>query len=153
MATMNQIFKPYLGGLVVVFIDDILIYSKAKEEHGEHLRTSLQLLRDNQLYAKQRMCDFRLEQVDILGHIILGEGLSVNPAKVEAITNWKRPKTISKVWSFSGLAGYYLRFVQGFSSIAGPLTRLTRKDVPLSWDEKCESSFQMLKYKLTSAPV
>eukprot|EP00268_Persea_americana_P054813 TRINITY_DN6322_c0_g1_i1.p1 TRINITY_DN6322_c0_g1~~TRINITY_DN6322_c0_g1_i1.p1 ORF type:complete len:1140 (-),score=111.45 TRINITY_DN6322_c0_g1_i1:645-4064(-) len=153
VALLNQVFQPYLDKFVVVFIDDILIYSKERRENGEHLCTSLQLLRANQLYAKLSKCDFLLEQVTFLGHIILGEGLSVDPTKIEAVTNWKRPANVSKVRSFLGLAGYYRRFVQGFSTIDGPLTRLTRKDVPFTWDEKCEDSFRTLKGKLTLAPI
>ena len=137
----------------MVFIDDILIYSKSLEEHGEHLRISLHLLREHRLYAKLSKCDFWLEQVSFLGHIISGEGLSVDPSKIEVISNWKRPSNASEIRSFLGLAGYYRRFVQGFSSIAGPLTRLTRKDMPFLWSDKCEASFQLLKDKLTTAPV
>ena len=138
---------------MVVFIDDILIYSKGREEHGRHLHTSLQLLRDNQLYSKLSKCGFWLEHVTFVGHTISVEGLSVNPAKIEAITNWTRPTIVSEVRSFSGLAVYYRRFVQRFSTIVGSLTGLIRKDVPFTWDEKCQDIFQTIKDKLTSTPI
>lgn len=153
MALMNKIFAEYLDQFIVVFIDDILVYSKTKEEHEEHLRIALQLLRENQLYAKLNKCEFWLEQVAFLGHIISREGLSVDPSKIEAVVQWERPKNVTEIRSFLGLAGYYRRFVQGFSSIASPLTKLTRKNEPYVWSDKCEVSFQELKKRLTTAPV
>ena len=111
MALMNKIFPEYLDQFVVVFIDDILVYSKTKEEHEEHLRIALQLLRENQLYAKLNKCEFWLEQVAFLGHLISREGLSVDPSKIEAVVQWERPKNVSEIRSFLGLAGYYRRFV------------------------------------------
>jgi hypothetical protein len=135
MALMNKVFAQYLDHSAVVFIDDVLVYSKSREDHEEHLRTSLQLLRDNQLYAKLSKCEFWLEQVAFLGHIISKEGLAVNPAKIEAVVDWKRPSSVTEIRSFLVLAGYYRRFVQGFSSIAAPLTTLTRKNVPFVWTE------------------
>ncbi|XXG76914.1 hypothetical protein AAC387_Pa08g1175 [Persea americana] len=153
MALMNKIFAPHLDQFTVVFIDDILVYSKSKEEHEQHLRTSLQLLRDNQLYAKLRKCEFWLEQVAFLGHIISKEGLAVDPANIDAIIKGERPKNATEIESFLGLPGYYIRFVQGFSSISAPLTKLTRKNVPFVWNEKCEASFEELKGKLTLAPI
>ena len=153
MALMNKIFAEYLDQFTVVFIDDILVYSKSREEHEEHLRIALQLLRDNQLYAKLTKCDFWLEEVAFLGHIISKEGLSVDPAKIDAVVKWERPKNASEIRSFLGLAGYYRRFVQGFSSIAASLTKLTKKNAPYVWTDQCETSFQELKKRLTSAPV
>lgn len=105
MALMNKIFAPHLDQFTVVFFDDILVYSKSKEEHKQHLRTSLQLLRDNQLYPKLGKCEFWLEQVAFLGHIISKDGLAVDPAKIEAIINWERPKNVTEIRSFLGLAG------------------------------------------------
>ena len=133
MALMNKVFAEYLDHFTVVFIDDVLVHSKSREECEEHLRTSLQLLRDNQLYAELSKCEFWLEQVAFLGHVISREGLTVDPSKVDAVVGWKRPSSVTEIRSFLGLAGYYRRFVQGFSSIAAPLTKLIRKSVPFVW--------------------
>ena len=153
MDLMNRVFKKYLDKFVIVFIDDILIYSKTAEEHAEHLRTALEILRKEKLYAKFSKCEFWLQEVQFLGHIVSREGIKVDPAKIEAIMNWERPKTPTEIRSFLGLAGYYRRFVQDFSRIATPLTKLTRKNEKFIWNEKCEESFQELKKRLVSAPV
>ncbi|XP_026458737.1 uncharacterized protein LOC113359288 [Papaver somniferum] len=153
MDLMHRIFRPYLDKFVVVFVDDILIYSRSREEHEEHLRLTLQLLRSHQLYAKLSKCDFWLSEVQFLGHVVCGEGIKVDPAKVEAVTKWERPKNVFEIRSFLGLAGYYRRFIQDFSSIASPLTKLTRKDSKFEWNNDCEKAFSMLKEKLTTAPV
>ncbi|GAU51867.1 hypothetical protein TSUD_416510 [Trifolium subterraneum] len=153
MDYMNRIFQPYLDKFVVIFIDDILIYSKDPQEHAEHLRIVLNILREKQLYAKFSKCEFWLSEVQFLGHVISQGGVSVDPSKVEAVLNWERPRTVSEIRSFLGLAGYYRRFILGFSEIALPLTRLTRKGAAFVWDELCENIFNLLKQKLTSAPV
>ena len=153
MDLMNRVFKKYLDKFVIVFIDDILIYSKTREEHEEHLRITLETLRKEKLYAKFSKCEFWMEQVQFLGHIVSREGISVDPAKVEVVLNWERPRTPTEVRSFLGLAGYYKRFVKDFSKIATPLTKLTRKEEKFEWTPKCEESFQELKKRLTMAPV
>ncbi|KAL4291663.1 hypothetical protein GQ457_14G020350 [Hibiscus cannabinus] len=153
MDMMNRVFQPYLDQFVVVFIDDILVYSRSEDEHEEHLRIVLQTLRENQLYAKFSKCEFWLNEVVFLGHIVSAEGIRVDPKKIEAIMDWKQPKNVSEVRSFLGLAGYYRRFVEGFSIIAAPLTKLLRKDVPFAWTETQQSSFDKLKMVLTEAPV
>ncbi|KAL0551864.1 hypothetical protein IC582_010953 [Cucumis melo] len=153
MDLMNRVFREFLDTFVIVFIDDILIYSKTEAEHEEHLRMVLQTLRDNKLYAKFSKCEFWLKQVSFLGHVVSKAGVSVDPAKIEAVTGWTRPSTVSEVRSFLGLAGYYRRFVENFSRIATPLTQLTRKGVPFVWSKACEDSFQNLKQKLVTAPV
>ena len=153
MDMMNRVFKEYLDQFVVVFIDDILIYSKSREDHEVHLRLILQRLRENKLYAKLKKCDFWMEKVAFLGHVVSKDGICVDPAKVEAILNWEQPKTVTEVRSFLGLAGYYRRFVEGFSRIATPLTQLTRKNTKFEWNEQCEKSFQEFKKRLVSAPV
>ena len=145
MDLMNRVFKPYLDKFVVVFIDDVLVYSKNKEEHEEHLRIVLQTLRDRQLYAKFSKCQFWLSEIAFLGHVISAEGIQVDISKVKAITEWKPPKNVSEVRSFLGLAGYYRRFVEGFSSIASSLTKLIRKDVPFVWSEEQQRNFDKLK--------
>jgi hypothetical protein len=115
----------------VVFIDDILIYSKSPEDHAAHLKLTLEKLRENKLYAKFSKCEFWLDTVSFLGHVISKEGIKMDPAKVEAIANWKQPETVTEIRSFLGLAGYYCWFIKGFSTLASPLTRLLKKDVPL----------------------
>ncbi len=153
MDLMNRVFRPYLDKFIIVFIDDILIYSKTPEDHEQHLRIALQTLREHKLYAKYEKCDFWLKEVKFLGHVVTGEGIKVDPSKVEAVLEWNQPTTPTEVRSFLGLAGYYRRFIEGFSKIALPMTRLTRKDVAFVWDDKCERAFQLLKEKLTTAPV
>ena len=153
MDLMNRIFRPYLDRFIVVFIDDILIYSKDETEHAEHLRIVLQTLRDKQLYAKFSKTEFWLREVGFLGHIVSGDGIRVDPSKISAIVDWKPPKNVTEVRSFLGLAGYYRRFVNGFSIIAAPMTRLLRKDVKFEWTEECQQSFEELKKLLTEAPV
>jgi len=112
-------------------MDDILIYSKTKKEHGEHLRSMLEILREKQLYAKPSKCEFWLEEVNFLGHMISGQEISVDPTKVEAVLRRERPKTVTEIRSFVGLVGYYRRFIKDFSRIVTPLTQLTRKNQPL----------------------
>ena len=153
MDYMNRIFRPYLDKFIVVFIDDILIYSKNEEEHREHLGIALRVLRDHQLYAKLSKCEFWLKEVKFLGHVVSSEGVAVDPSKVEAVLQWESPKSVTEVRSFVGLAGYYRRFISGFSQIARPLTNLTKKDRPFVWTEQCEAAFQELKTLLTTAPV
>ncbi|XP_072074042.1 uncharacterized mitochondrial protein AtMg00860-like [Arachis hypogaea] len=122
---MNRIFRPYLDQFVVIFIDDILTYLKTEREHEEHLTTVLQIPRTWKLYAKLSKCKFWTEKVAFFGHVISQGGIAVDPSKIEAIVQWKPPTTITEVWSFLELAGYYQRFIKGFSQIALPLTYLT----------------------------
>ena len=153
MDLMNRVFAPYLDKFVIVFIDDILVYSSSKEEHAEHMRIVLQTLREHQLYAKFIKCQFWLDRVTFLGHVVFAEGFSVDPQKIEAIVDWKPPTNVTEVRSFLGLAGYYRKFVEGFSKIATPLTKLTRKEEKFIWSEACQNSFDELKQRLTTAPV
>ena len=135
MDLMHRIFQPYLDQFVVVFVDDILIYSQLEWEHEYHLRIVLQLLRDHQLYAKFSKCEFWLTEVRFLGHVVSASGVSVDPEKVEAVMSWERPKSVFEIRSFLGLAGYYKRFIEDFSRIAASMTRLTRKEVNFDWDD------------------
>ncbi|GJR72166.1 putative reverse transcriptase domain-containing protein [Tanacetum coccineum] len=153
MDLMNRVCKPYLDKFVIVFIDDILIYSKNKEEHEKHLKIILELLKKEQLYAKFSKCDFWLESVQFLGHVINNKGVHVDPAKVEAIRNWSAPTTPTEVRQFLGLAGYYRRFIEGFSLISKPLTKLTQKNKKYEWGTEEDEAFQTLKQKLCSAPI
>jgi hypothetical protein len=124
---MNKVFMEYLDKFVVVFIDDILIFSKNEEDHDEHLRVVLQNLRENQLYAKLSKCEFWLKDVSFLGHFISEGGISVDPSKVKDVLSWKTPQNISDIKSFLGLAGYYRRSIEGFSKISKPMTELLVK--------------------------
>ena len=153
MDLMNQVFCPYLDRFVIVFIDDILVYSRSELEHERHLGLVLQTLRWYQLYAKINKCEFWLSQVGFLGHVVSTDGIYVDPKKVEVVANWEQPTTVTEVRSFLGLAGYYHRFIEGFSKIAGPLHCLTRKGIKFEWTDRCEGRFQTLKEKLMSAPV
>jgi len=153
MTLMNKVFEPYLDHFVIVFIDDILVYSQSEELHGAHLRTVLQTLREHKLYAKYSKCEFWLPEVGFLGHIVNAEGIAVDPVKIQAVRDWPQLRSASDVRSFLGLAGYYRKFVEGFSKIALPLTQLTKKDAPFVWSPACEAAFQELKDRLTSAPI
>ncbi|XP_073026834.1 uncharacterized protein [Primulina eburnea] len=147
------IFRKYLDHFVIVFIDDILVYSKSEEEHAKHLRIVLRILQKKQLYAKLSKCEFWLDRVVFLGHVISQHGISVDPSKVEAVLNWARPTNVPEIRSFMGLAGYYRRFIENFSKIARPITQLTQKNQRFIWSDECESSFVELKKRLNSAPV
>jgi hypothetical protein len=153
MNLMNKVFMEYLDQFVVVFIDDILVYSQNEEAHEDHLRLVLQELHDNQLYAKFSKCDFWLKEVAFLGHIITNGGIKVVPGKISVILNWKQSTDVSKIKSFLGLAGYYRRFIEGFSKIVKPLTSLLEKGKEFKWDEACQKCFEELKERLTTAPV
>ena len=136
-----------------MFIDDILVYSKDREDHDTHLLVVLETLRKEQLYAKLSKCEFWLREVSFLGHIISEEGIRVDPKKIEVIIEWKPPRNVTKVHSLLGLAGYYKRFVKGFLMTTTPMTRLLQKNVRFEWSEKCQASFEKLKAFLTQAPV
>ena len=149
MDLMNRIFQPFLDPFFVVFIDDILVYSKDQEDHDTHLRVVLETLRNEQLYVKMSKCEFWLKEVSFLGHIISEEGIRVHPSKIELILEWKPPRNFTEVCSFLGLAGYYGRFVKGFSMTAALMARLLQKNVRFEWNEKSQASFEKLKAFLT----
>ncbi|GJU08014.1 putative reverse transcriptase domain-containing protein [Tanacetum coccineum] len=153
MDLMNRVCKPYLDKFVIVFIDDILIYSKNKQEHKEHLKLILELLKKEELYAKFSKCEFWIPKVQFLGHVIDSQGIHVDPAKIESIKDWASPKSPTEIHQFLGLAGYYRRFIEGFSKISKPMTKLTQKKVKFEWGDKQEIAFQLLKQKLCSAPI
>jgi hypothetical protein len=146
MCLMNNMLIKYLDKFVLVFIDDILIYSKTKEEHEEHLKLVLQVLREHWLYAKYNKCDFFQKQIHYLGHVILKEGVAVDLENIKEIMNWPTPQNVTKVRSFMGLDGYYRRFIQGFSRIGHLITSLQSKGVKFVWLADCEANFQQLKY-------
>jgi hypothetical protein len=153
MHLMNSIFQPYLDSFVIVFLDDILIYSKTLSDHRRHIRAVLELLRKNRLYAKESKCEFFKTSVSFLGHVVSEEGISMEKDKVKAIQNWPTPKSVAEVRSFLGLAGYYRRFVHQFSKIASPLSELLKKDKPFEWKCEQQSAFEELKTAVSSAPV
>nr|GFA84702.1 hypothetical protein [Tanacetum cinerariifolium] len=206
MDLMNQVCKPYLDKFMIVFIDDILIYSKDEKEHEEHLKAILELLKKEELYAKFSKCEFWIPKVQFLGHVIDSQGIHVDPAKIEyvpgaapvawapyrlapsgmkdlseqyekeheeylkailellkkeefqgihvdsakieSVKKWASPKSPTKTRQFLGLAGYYRRFIEGFSKVAKPMTKLTQKKVEFKWGDKQEVAFQLLKQKL-----
>ncbi|GJT90506.1 putative reverse transcriptase domain-containing protein [Tanacetum coccineum] len=153
MDLMNRVCKPFLDKFVIVFIDDILIYSRNKVEHEGHLKQIMELLKKEELYAKFSKCEFYLSKVQFLGHMIDREGIHVEPAKIEAIRDWASPKTLTEIHQFLGLAGYYRKFIEGFLMIEKAMTKLTQKSVKFDWGENEEDAFQTLKQKLFSAPV
>ncbi|KAJ9543627.1 hypothetical protein OSB04_023334 [Centaurea solstitialis] len=153
MDLMNRVCRPMLDRSVIVFIDDILVYSKTKEDHVVHLREVLEVLRKERLYEKFSKCAFWLEEVQFLGHVVNREGIKVDPSKIEAVMSWEVPTSPTEIRGFLGLAGYYRRFIQDFSKIAVPLIRLTKKSEPFVWGSEQQTAFETLRRKLCEAPV
>jgi hypothetical protein len=141
MHLMDKVFKEYLDKFVVVFIDDILVYSRSEEEHKEHLRLVLQKLQDHRLYAKLSKCEYWLKQVAFLGHVISKGGISIDPSKVQNVLSWKAPTSVGDIQSFLGLAGYYRRFIEGFLKISKPMIESLEKDKKFKWMLPCGASF------------
>jgi hypothetical protein len=150
---MNSVFMPELDKFVIMFIDDILVYSENKKDHAEHLRIVLTRLRDHHLYAKFSKCEFWLKIVLFLGHVLSENGISVDPSKVQEVIDWKAPTIVHEVQSFLGLAGYYRRFISDFLKIVKPMMSLLQKDHKFAWTEECEATFRTLRELLTTAPV
>ncbi|GJU11885.1 putative reverse transcriptase domain-containing protein [Tanacetum coccineum] len=140
---MNRVYKPYLDKFVIVFIDDILIYSKDKTEHEEHLKAILELLKKEKLYAKFSKCEFWIPKVQFLGHVIDSRGIHVDLSMIESIKDWASPMTPTKIRQFLGLVGYCQRFIEGFSKIAKSMTKLTQKGIKFDWGEKEEKCFSI----------
>ncbi|GKC58732.1 putative reverse transcriptase domain-containing protein, partial [Tanacetum coccineum] len=153
MDLMNWVCKPCLDKFVIVFINEILIYSKSKEEHEIHLKLVLELLRKESLFAKFSRCEFWLQEVHFLRHMVNNNGIHVVPSKIEEVKNWMAPKTPSEIRSFLGLAGYYQRFIANSSKIVKPLTSLTQKNHKYKWGVEQEEAFQTLKDNLCNAPI
>jgi hypothetical protein len=153
MYLMNPVFMPELDKFVVVFIDDIPVYSKSMDEHEEHLWVVLQRLWDHQLYAKFSKCELWIDEVLLLGHMISPEGIAGDLGKVRDVLDWKPPKYVHQVWSFLGLAGYYQRFIPNFSKISKPVTELLKKDTNYVWSKGCDEAFQTFKELLTTSQV
>jgi hypothetical protein len=153
MCLMNNVLNKFLDKFVLVFIDDILIYSKNRKEHEDHLRLVLQVLREHQLYVKFSKCEFFQKQIHYLGHVLSEEGVEVDPDKIRSIMEWPTPKDFLDIRSFMGLAGYYRRCIKGFSKIGCPITALQKKGTKFLWTQKCDERFQTLEHLLTHAPV
>jgi hypothetical protein len=153
MYLKNSVFMPELDKFVVVFIDDILVYSKSEDEHTKHLHTILPRLWDHRLYTKFSKCDFWIREIKFLGHTISQDGIRIDPEKVQEVMDWNPPTTVRQIWSFLGLAGYYRRFIPVLSRIAKPMTELLKKGVKFDWSQKCEYAFHTLRRHLTTALV
>ncbi|GKA75829.1 putative reverse transcriptase domain-containing protein [Tanacetum coccineum] len=145
MDLMNRVCKPYLDKFVIVFIDDILIYSKDEKEREEHLKAIMELLKKEKLYAKFSKCEFWIPKVEFLGYVIDSRCIHVDPAKIKSIKDWASPKSPTKIRQFLGLAGYYRRFIEGFTKIAKSMTKLTQKGIKFDWGKKEENAFQLIK--------
>ena len=150
---MHKVFMEFLDKFVVVFIGDILVFSKTEREHAEHLRLVLQKLREHKLHAKRSKCEFWLKEVSFQGHVVSNGGIAVDPSKVKDVLDWKPPTDVSGIRSFLGLSGYYRRFIEGFSKLAKPMTALFEKNAKFVSSDKCQENFEELKKRLTTAPV
>ncbi|CAI5467291.1 unnamed protein product [Closterium sp. Yama58-4] len=150
---MNTVLSEFLGSFVVVYLDDILIFSKSKEEHVQHLQRVFEVLRREKLYAKQSKCGFFLPEVEFLGHVVSASGIRTDPKKIAAVQDWVAPTSVKELQSFLGFANYYRRFVQGYASIASPLTDLLRKGVEYVWGPAQQQAFEQMKQSLTSSPT
>ena len=153
MYLMNKIFHKFLDQFVIVFLDDILVYSKSVDEHHHHLRQVLQVLRDNKLYGKLSKSSFYQSQVSFLGHVVSAEGIHMEQDKVKAIDEWPVPRNVKDVRSFLGLAGFYRKFISNFSGICSPITNLLKQDKIYEWKPEHDEAFQKLKQAVRTAPV
>jgi hypothetical protein len=153
MCLMNKVLRPFIGLFVVVYFDDILIYSKSMEDHLKHLSAVFDALRTARLFANMDKCIFCTQRVSFLGYVVTPQGIEVDSCKIAAIQEWPTPTTVTQIRSFLGLAGFYRRFVRDFSSIAAPLHELTKRDVPFAWSDLQEVTCRTLKDKLTHAPL
>jgi hypothetical protein len=152
-ALMNQVFREYLDEFVMVYIDDIIVYSRTESEHWQHVNKVLQRLRDEQLYAKLSKCEFNKSEVPFLGHVVSREGVKVQPHQIDAIQKWNTPRSVREVQSFLGLANYYRRFIKNFSRIAAPLSDVTKSTATFAWARSQDDAFRRLKSAMQGAPV
>ena len=150
---INNTLREYLDDFVVAYLDDVLIFSKTREEHIQHVKKVLTRLKEKNLPLKLSKCEFHKQQVKFLGYLVSTEGLAPDPDKIQAVQAWPRPTTVKEVQGYLGFTNFYRRFIKGYSEIATPLTNLTKKEVPFNWDQQCQDSFRLLKDRLTQAPV
>ena len=153
MTLMHEVLRDQLDRSVVVYLDDILVYSPTWDKHVHHVQQVLHKLREHQLYAKLSKCEFGARRVEFLGHFVSAEGVAMDPAKVKAITDWKPPTTLTDLRSFLGLANYYRRYIQGFSQVTLPLTKMLKKGAKVDMQQGEMAAFNTLKAALSSAPV
>ncbi|CAM8910725.1 unnamed protein product [Rhodiola kirilowii] len=149
---MNQIFKPWLRKFILVFFDDILIYSRTMADHLKHLQLVLEELQQQEVFANYKKCMFGQSSMEYLGHIVSGQGVEADPSKIEAMKAWPTPKTLRELRGFLGLTGYYTKFVLGYGGIAQPLSDLLKKD-GFKWNDEAEKAFKRLKGAMSSTPV
>ena len=153
MRLMNHILRAYIGKFVVVYFDDILVYSKSLDEHVTHLKAIFDVLRKEKLYANIKKCTFCTNKITFLGYVVNDKGIHVDQEKVKVIREWPKPTSVSDVKSFHGLASFYRRFIKDFSTIAAPITECIKKNMGFRWGEKQDDAFNLLKDKLCSAPL
>ena len=150
---INDVLFEYLDDFCQAYLEDILIYSKTRKEHREHVAKVLRKLRDAGLQVDVKKCEFDVTETVFLGVIVSGQGLRIDPQKVKAVVDWKAPTNLKESQAFVGFVNFYRRFIRDFSKIVKPLANLTRKDEPFMWSEACEKSFNALKAAVTAAPV
>lgn len=152
-STMNKIFAPILGKFVLVFKDDILIYSATLEDHLGHLQQVLDIIQSHQFSIKMSKCIFAQQQLEYLGHLVTANGVATEPSKIQAVVDWPTPGNIKQLRGFLGLTGYYRRFIRHYGMLSKPLTQLLKKGVQFQWTAQCEDAFAILKQALIQAPV
>jgi hypothetical protein len=150
---VNDVLRNFIGIFVIVYLDDILVYSNSEEEHVDHVRQVLEVLRQHDLYAKVEKCNFHVATVEYLGFIISPTGVSMDPKKVQGVLEWAPPKTVKGVRGFLGFANFYRRFILGFSRIVSPIYNLLKKDAPFIWTPECQAAFEQLKERFTTGPI
>ena len=150
---INMVLRPFLEKFVILYLDDILIYSKTKEEHHQQVHQVLEKLLENGLYAKLKKCEFDKDKVEFLGYVLSGEGIATDPKKISSIKEWPKPTCVKDVQRFVGLCNYYRRFVKNFAMLAKPLHNLTKKNSKFIWTDACEKSFNELKNRLITSPI
>ena len=150
---MNDILKEYLDVIAVGILDDVIIFYANPSKHTQHVRSILQVVRDNQLYAKIEKCEFDKDKMTFVGYMVSKEGIGMDPAKVAAILDWPTSKNVKEVQSFLGFANFYRKFIMHYSTLTAPLTSLTRKGVKFTWSSKADEAFRALQQAFTFAPI